>query len=212
MLKLDHLTVIAPNLGDGVAHVKTCLDLDVPFGAKHHYMGTHNHRLMLGGSVYLEIVALDPNGIVPGHARWFGLDDQEQVRKDWEDGRRLKGWVANTPDMETALTGQKDAFGQHVQLPPSNPAFDFSIPEDGSLPMAGAAPSLIGRRGTPEPKGSIPDLGARLRTFILEHPDPERMAGFYQELDIDHPPEIQAGPVIRYRAEIETSDGLKTLT
>ena len=62
MLKLDHLTVIAPTLTEGVSHVQNCLDLDVPFGTRHDYMGTHNHRLQLGNSVYLEIVALDPEG------------------------------------------------------------------------------------------------------------------------------------------------------
>ncbi|MGO4676892.1 VOC family protein [Bosea sp. 2YAB26] len=45
MLTLDHLTVIAPTLVEGVAHVRSCLDLDVPFGQRHGYMGTYNHLL-----------------------------------------------------------------------------------------------------------------------------------------------------------------------
>ncbi len=69
MLKLDHLTVIAPTLAEGVLHVKSCLGLDVPFGTRHDYMGSHNHRLQLGNSVYLEIVALDLAGIAPDRAR-----------------------------------------------------------------------------------------------------------------------------------------------
>ncbi len=87
MLRLDHLTVIAPTLAEGAAHARDCLDLDVPFGTRHFYMGTHNHRLQLGGNVYLEIVALDPDGTAPARARWFGLDNQEQVRAD------LGGWA-----------------------------------------------------------------------------------------------------------------------
>ena len=82
MLALDHLSVIAPTLAEGVDHVRACLDLDVPFGQRHGYMGTYNHLLQLGGTVYLEIVALDPDGRSPGRARWFGLDDQRQVRRD----------------------------------------------------------------------------------------------------------------------------------
>lgn len=69
MLKLDHLTVIAPSLTEGVKHVRDCLGMDVPFGNRHDYMGTHNHRLQLGGSTYLEIVAPDPDGVDPGRAR-----------------------------------------------------------------------------------------------------------------------------------------------
>jgi hypothetical protein len=45
MLKLDHISIIAPSLAEGVAHVRACLDLDVPFGQRHAYMGTYNHLL-----------------------------------------------------------------------------------------------------------------------------------------------------------------------
>ena len=69
MLKLDHITVIAPSLAEGVVHVKTCLDLDVPFGQRHAYMGTYNHLLQLGDTIYLEIVALDPTADGPGRPR-----------------------------------------------------------------------------------------------------------------------------------------------
>jgi hypothetical protein len=96
MLQLDHLTVVAPDLAEGVAHVRGCLDLDVPFGQRHLYMGTHNHLLQLGDGVYLEIVARDPAAAPQAHRRWFGLDDQRRVRADWDAGRRLRGWVART--------------------------------------------------------------------------------------------------------------------
>ncbi len=212
MLTLDHLTLIAPTLAEGVAHVRDCLDLDVPFGARHTYMGTHNHRLQLGGRVYLEIVALDPDGIVPGRARWFGLDDREQVRADWEDGRRLRGWVAGVEDMDAVVSDHSAIFGDAVPLPPADPSFAFAIPADGSLPLDGAAPSLIDRRGVLEPKADIPDLDARLRSFTLEHPDPGAIAALYRDLSIDTPPAIVPGPILRYRAEIDTPSGLKELT
>ena len=212
VLKLDHITVIAPTLSEGVAHVQDCLGLAVPFGTRHDYMGTHNHRLQLGGSVYLEIVALDPEGIAPGRARWFGLDDQDQVRSDWAEGRRLRGWVAGTEGLASVLSAHPTIFGEEVSLPPSDPSFAFAIPEDGSLPLDGAAPSLIDRRGVPEPTSAIPDLGARLRSFTLEHPEPATIEALYRALAIDHPPAIVQGPKVRYRAEIETPTGLKALT
>ncbi len=212
MLTLDHITVIAPSLAEGVAHVRDCLGLDVPFGATHDYMGTHNHRLRLGGAVYLEIVAWDPEGIAPGQARWFGLDDQAQVRSDWADGRRLRGWVAGTADMAGLLSAHPGTFGEEVPLPPADPSFAFAIPADGSLPLDGAAPSIIDRRGAPEPMGAIPDLGARLRGFTLEHPDPAAIEALYRDLAIDRPPAIVRGPKLRYRAEIETPSGLRELT
>ena len=212
MLKLDHLTVIAPTLAEGVAHVRACLDLDVPFGQRHAYMGSHNHLLQLGDMTYLEIVALDPDGENPGRRRWFGLDDQAKVRADWEEGRRLRSWVARVDLLGDVIAGREAIFGEKVSLPAVNSAFDFAIPQDGSLPLDGAAPSLIDRRGKPRSMATIADLGARLVSFSLEHSEPDAIATLYRELDIDRPPSILRGPKLRYRAQIETPAGSRELT
>ncbi len=211
MLKLDHITVIAPTLKKGVRHVQDCLDLEVPFGTRHDYMGTHNHRLQLGERVYLEIVALDPDGVAPGRARWFGLDNQEKIQADWDDGRRLRGWVASSDGIEKIISTHSSIFGDEVLLPFTSPEFSFSIPKDGSLPLDGAAPSLIDHRGEPTSMAEIPDMGARLQVLTLEHPEPGKIDTLYSDLAIDHPPAIERGPKVRYRAQIETPTGLKEL-
>jgi hypothetical protein len=211
MLKLDHLTVIAPTLAEGVAHVRSCLDVDVPFGQRHGYMGTHNHLLQLGDTVYLEIVAVDPDAVGPGRARWFGLDDQKAVKAEWDAGHRLRGWVARTDKIDVVLMGREGIFGKKVSLPWTNPSFDFAIPDDGSLPLDGAAPSLIDRRGKPRSMATIADLGARLRSFSLEHNDAAAVSALYAELGIDRPPAVIQGDDLRYRARIETHTGVKEL-
>jgi len=212
MLKLDHLTVIAPSLAEGVLHVRNCLDLDVPFGQRHAYMGTYNHLLQLGDTVYLEIVALDPEADAPDRPRWFGLDDQNKVRCDWDEGRRLRGWVARTDTIDAIIAGRGDIFGEKVPLPTVNASFDFAIPNDGSLPLDGAAPSLIDRRGKPRAMATIVDLGARLRSFTLAHPDPAAVEALYRALTVDRPPDIRRGSKLRYRAQIETPAGPRQLT
>lgn len=212
MLKLDHITVIAPSLAEGVSHVRACLDLDVPFGQRHDYMGTYNHLLQLGDAVYLEIVALDPEAVGPGRSRWFGLDDQKQVKAAWDEGRRLRGWVARTDSIGAVLAGREHIFGKQVALPAINSSFDFSIPDDGSLPIDGAAPSIIDRRGKQRSMATIPDRGARLRSFVLEHPDPAAVSVLYHDLKIERAPDIIKGPKLLYRADIETPAGLKELT
>jgi hypothetical protein len=211
MLRLDHLTVIAPTLREGVAHLRDCLGLDVPFGQRHVYMGTHNHLLQLGGSVYLEVVAIDPDGAKPPCARWFGLDDQTAVRAAWDSGRRLRGWVAGSDDIHAVLAGREAVFGQAVSLPPAAPVFDFSLREDGALPLDGAAPNLIDRRGKARNMATIPDLGAKLVEFSLEHPDPAAIAALYESLQIDRPPAIMQGDALRWRARIETPAGVREL-
>jgi Glyoxalase-like domain len=212
LLKLDHLTVIAPALADGVSHVRDCLGLDVPFGSRHDYMGTHNHRLKLGKEVYLEVVAFDPDGTAPGRSRWFGLDNQEQVKLDWDEGRRLRGWVASTEVIDSVLSAHGAIFGDKVPLPAGDATFSFTIPKDGSLPLDGAAPSIIDHWGDSSYVASIPDMGARLHSFILEHPDPTGVEALYRGLAIDHPPMIVGAPRLRYRALIETPTGFRELT
>jgi hypothetical protein len=211
VLKLDHLTVVAPTLAEGVAHVRSCLGLDVPFGQRHAYMGTHNHLLQLGGSVYLEIVAIDPEGERPARARWFGLDDQKAVRADWDRGRRLRGWVANSDAIDRVLAGREHVFGTKVSLPWPEPLFDFGIRDDGSLPLDGGAPCIIDRRGVPRSMAAIADLGARLRFFRLEHPDAAAVVALYESVGVDRPPAVVKGADVRYRAQIDTPAGLKEL-
>jgi len=211
MLQLDHLTVIAPSLAEGVAHVRACLDIDVPFGRRHPYMGTHNHLMRLGESVYLEIVARDADAPHPGRPRWFGLDDQRAVRKAWDDGFRLRGWVARVADIDTMLPQHEDVLGQKVRLATPDAHFFFAIPADGALPGGGAAPSVIDRVGRPPPVATMADLGARLRDFVIEHPQPEQVAALYERLSVDRPPLAQRGDRLRYRALIDTPAGLKEL-
>ena len=182
------------------------------FGTRHEYMGTHNHRLQLGNSMYLEIVAFDPEGTAPSRPRWFGLDNQEKVRSDWNEGRRLRGWVANTQSMDFVVSTHGAIFGDKIPLPTMNPTFDFTIPNDGSLPLDGAAPSIIDHRGDSSYVASIPDLGARLRLLTLEHPNSTAIKTLYRELSIMHPLVIVQAPKVRYRALIETPTGLKELT
>ena len=88
----------------------------------------------------------------------------------------------------------------------------FAIPDDGSLPLDGAAPSVIDRLGKPPSVAAMADAGARLQRVILEHPEPERIAALYAALGIDIPPEVRAGERLRYRALIETPGGVKELT
>ena len=212
MLQLDHISIIAPSLEEGVAHVRACLDIDVPFGRIHEDMGTHNHLLRLGESVYLEIIAINPGATRPAHPRWFGLDDQNAARAAWESGLRLRGWVARTNDIDAVLSRHERLLGKKTQLSRGGSYYFFSIPADGRLPLGGVAPSVIDRRGHPPPVASMADAGAELRAMIIEHPDPDEVADLYRTLEIDAPPDVRKGGHFRYRATIRTRDAIRELS
>jgi hypothetical protein len=211
VLELDHLTVIAPTLPEGVAHIRESLGIDVPFGRRHRDMGTHNHLLRLSDRVYLEIIAVDPAAPRPARPRWFGLGDETSVRTEWDEGRRLRGWVASTSDMDAALSRHGSRFGEKATLSGTASDFDFTIPPDGSLPGGGLFPSVICRRGAPSPVGSMPDLGAELIAFAIEHPEPDRVREFYDGLAIAGAPVPRRGARMRYRAIIGTPGGEREL-
>ncbi len=175
-------------------------------------MGTHNHRLQIGNRVYLEIVALDPAGTVPGRPRWFELDEQDKVRADWDKGNRLRGWVVSTENIDATLSAHGMIFGSKVPLPAQKASFAFGVPNDGSLPLDGIAPSIIDHYSDTSHFAAIPDMGARLRSFTIEHLDPTRVVALYRNLAIDHPPTVIQGQEIKYRAFIDTRTGSRELS
>ena len=208
MLCLDHLTIIAPSLAEGVEHVRGCLDLDIPYGGTHPEMGTHNHVLRLGEGTYLEVIAADPSVPPPAGPRWFGLGDLKVVQSDWANGNRLRGWVARTDDIDAVLIGHGELLGGKIRIGTYG---QFSLLPDGSLPLDGVLPSVIDRAGRNPRSTRLKDHGVQLRDFVLEHPSPAKITALYEKLGIRNAPLVQEGPRARYFATIDTARGLKTL-
>jgi hypothetical protein len=59
---------------------------------------------------------------------------------------------------------------------------------------------------------SMADLGARLRSFSLEHPEADTIASLLRELAVDRPPAVTRAAGQRYRAQIDTPAGPKVLS
>jgi hypothetical protein len=212
MLTFDHLVVVAPNLTEGVAHVRDCLGLLMPEGGRHREMGTRNHLLRLGDATFLEVIAVDPEAPTPPHARWFGLSNSEQVRADWDAGRRLRGFVARTDDLDGVLAARGDLFGQAATMTRGSLSWRFGVRPDGAWPADGAAPCVMdwGPRGNPAP--AMPDSGARLDGLALTHPDPDTARQLHAALGLAEPPAVVQGDGPRWTARIATPSGVRTLT
>ena len=209
MLAFDHITVVAPTLEEGIAHVRSALEIEeLGNPARHRDMGTHNQRLRLGNDVYLEVVAADPAAPRPARLRWFGLDSPT-LAADWAAGIRLKAWVCRTDGLDRVLAGHASVLGKRTRL---DGRFDFALLPDGSLPLAGALPCVIDRGGAPPPSVRMADRGLRLEELVLEHPDPERIEALYADLGISDPPRVRQGDAVRLSAAIATPTGLRRLT
>ena len=212
MITLDHLVVVAPDLAEGVAHVRDCLGLTMPEGGRHREMGTRNHLLRLGDAVFLEVIAIDPEAPAPPHARWFGLSDAARVRADWESGRRLRGFVARTNDLDDVLAAYPALLGQAATMTRGALSWRFGVRPDGAWPADGAAPYVLDWGPSGNPARTMPDLGARLDSLALTHPDPDAARRLHVALGLDEPPEVVPGDGPRWTARITTPSGPRTLT
>jgi hypothetical protein len=210
-LVLDHLAIVAPTLEDGAAHVREQIGIEMQAGGKHPEMGTHNLLLRLGSDVFLEVIAVDPAAARPAGPRWFGLADVGAVRAAWTDGRRLRGFVARTDDLDGVLARHGELLGRKTPVSRGDRHWFFSVRPDGLLPAGGAVPPVMdwGPRGNPAPQ--MPDLGARLVGFEIEHPDPAWLEDLYAKVSLVSPPVVRKGAEIRLRAMIDTPSGMREL-
>ncbi len=203
--RLDHVVVAAADLDAGAAWVEERLGVAPSGGGRHPRMATHN-RVMSLGPVYLEVIAVDPAAPAPERARWFDLDNPwlaELLRQ----GPRVLTWAVNVPDLD-GIRLPVETWGETVPMERGDFRWLISVPADGRLPFAGAAPTVLEWRSA-LPIDSMPDSGCRLRRVRARHPEGSRLRrllddrgllpGGVEILDSD------AGPGVE--VEIETAAG-----
>jgi hypothetical protein len=203
--RIDHIVVVAHSLDAGAEFVQQSLGYSPGPGRKHHHMGTHNLLLSLGASIYLEVVAIDPEAAPISRPRWFGLDSLAAQPK-----ARLAAWVADTDDIHLDASPE---LGDVEKMEREGLTWQMSMTPDGSAPLSGAAPLLIQRATNFHPASRLPDVGLRLRRLKLGHPQPEGVARLLARLELPDTPSItlqQAAPPTLC-AEIETPLGVRSL-
>jgi Glyoxalase-like domain len=212
MTVLDHIAVIAPDLETGNAWVREVLGVSPLPGGKHPLMGTHNCLLRIGEDVFLEVIAVDPAAPAPAVSRWFGLDDQASVQRNWQSGRRLGAYIARCHDVAATIGSQGGIFGQSTQLTRGDLVWTFGVRCDGSLPLGGALPHVMdwGSRGPLAP--ALQDFGLRLRELIVEAPDPGAVHAGLDAIGMARKPTIRKAEAVRLSAAIETPHGVRMLT
>ena len=199
-LTLDHIAIAARTLDEGLAWTESLLGVTLDPGGRHDRYGTHNRLLGLG-DIYLEVIAKDPGAQVDRPA-WFGLDR-------FDGSPRPANWICRTDDLEADAAALPADPGPAQDLERGDLRWRITVPEDGSLPMDGAVPTLIQwAEGTRHPAARLPDRGLRLIRWEVLHPD---ALGLAAALDIDDPRVgyVQGAP--GFRAVIDTPRGPVTL-
>jgi hypothetical protein len=207
---IDHLTITVPTLAAGAAFVDQVLGVPPQPGGEHPRMGTHNLLLRLGESLFLEIIAANPDATAPARPRWFGLD---RMRADALPS--LSTWVVRTGDIHASVAVCSESLGEIE--PMSRGAIDWliTIPADGSVPVDGVAPALIEWHSSVHPAAGLSDRGLSFVGLEIVHPDPQRLSRLLSSLDLQAPVMLRlpAGGVMPHLvAHIRTPGGLRTLS
>lgn len=92
-VEIDHLLLGVPELGAGVQWLQDEFNMEAGQGGRHLGVGTHNALVALGNRTYLEVIAPDPQQLVPKAALPYGLGMLSVPR--------LINWAVRVPDMDT---------------------------------------------------------------------------------------------------------------
>lgn len=215
---LDHLVVTAPSLEVGAAFVDLHLGAKPQAGGRHEKMGTHNLLLRLDETVYLEVIAVDPDRAAtqpppPSRPRWFDLD-----RMGPDTHASLAAWVARTDDVRTTSAHASEDLGAIARMTRGDLTWLITIPHDGRVRLDGCAPLLIEWQGDVHPASRLPDVGLRLVKLELHPREPERLQRLFDTIDLSAPIGIvrtgsdgRFDPHARLVATIATPRGLRTI-
>lgn len=168
---LDHITVTAPTLAAGAAFIRQTLGVDPQPGGEHPRMGTHNLLLRLGEALFLEVIAPNPAVPAPDRPRWFGLDQLRPAALP-----KLSTWVARTSDIRATAAAASEHLGNIEPMSRGPLDWLITIPADGSIPLAGAAPALIEWHSETHPASRLQEQGVSLARLEIVHPDPARIS------------------------------------
>lgn len=207
--RIDHLVITSPSLEAGSQWIFERLGVRPAPGGEHPRMGTHNHLLRLGDTVYLEVIAIQPGAPAPQRPRWFDLD-----RLPADAPPRLACWVARTEDLPAALAAAGEDLGPAEPMSRGDLRWQISIPRDGVPALGGLAPSLIQWQAPTHPAQGLPDAGCRLEALTLVHPDPQRIETLLHRLQLAEPGvqvAVREGASPGLQAQVRTPAGLQTL-
>lgn len=207
--RIDHITVTAPSLNKGSDLVYERLGIRPQQGGEHPRMGTHNLLLRLGESMFLEVIAINRAATKPLQARWFGLD-----ALPLNAPAMLASWVARTDNIHELASVAIEPLGRPEPMSRGKLEWLISIPEDGSVPLGGAAPLLIEWQAAAHPAAAMVDMGCSLVALELQHPEPLRVKALLENLDFSEPSvrvTVNGSATPSLIAHIRTPNGLRII-
>jgi len=188
---LDHFTIGAATLDDGVRYLRDKLAIEIPPGSKHDMMSTHNRVLKAGDGHFLELIAIDPDAPQIAYPRWFALDDAAQRARISARPRPLT-WIVRTSDVRAIAARSPVDLGPVKHFVRGERYWDLTVRPDGTLPGGGLIPSFIQWSEGPHPSQNMKELGPRLEKIVLRHQNPAWLKEILDKLGVAHLAEVSA--------------------
>ena len=173
-------------------------------------MGTHNSVLRLGDGIYLELIAIDPDGIKPDRPRWFDLD-RPSMRASLEQRPRLIHWVARCADIEATRKASPSDHGLAYPMSRASYSWRITIPDDGHLPGDGLIPTLIEWSDAKHPAEALVDDHLSVVTMAGAHPEPASIRAALGNLGLAEMLKVTYAVTPRLAAMLRTPRGTVTL-
>lgn len=181
--KIDHFAVGAATLVQGMHAIQETLGVTMTPGGKHDLMSTHNCVMQSGNESFFELISIDPDAPTPGRTRWFTLDDPNTQSKIAVRPRALC-WVVNTDDLDAVVAASPVPLGEIVTFVRGDRSWRLTVPADGHLPEGGLLPAFIEWSPGPHPSTGQNDLGVRLSSVNIAHPEPAKLTGLLDALQV----------------------------
>ena len=209
--RIDHLIVAATTLADGIDYVASVVGVAPRPGGKHEAMGTHNALLKLGDRLYLEVIAIDPDGKKPARPRWFDLDNIA-VQAELMEEPRLIHWAARTDDIERAAAMCTTPLGSVHAMSRGDYRWRITIPDDGKMPERGVVPTLIQWDVPAHPADTLPSSNVTIAQFAATHPEPAAVRAALASLKLQDTLAVTYDRQTRLAVMLRTAQGIVTLS
>lgn len=204
MIICDHIAVSGETLAEARAYVEDALGVRLQPGGEHDVFYTHNALLGLEDGLYLETIAINPDGPKPERPRWFDLDR-------FCGKPRLTNWICQTEKLSEVLGQLPAGMGQPVNLQRGNLRWAMAVPDSGKLPFDNCAPALIEWFTTPHPAKHLIPSGVRIRHLTVRHPDADSLNSMLSAVLNDDRVSFEIGAA-SLAAEFDTPHGKRELS
>ena len=201
-MRTDHVVYGVADLDLAVEELAERLGVRPASGGRHVGRGTHNALLALGESVYLEVIAADPEQAQAPGPLAFALD---RVRLP-----RLVGWASRTADLDRLAAAARERGydpGEVRQMSRRRPdgfLLEWRLTRHDGDPDRLVVPFLIDWGRSPHPSEAAP-RGVRLVELRGEHPDPAGVRAALEALGATLP--VDEGPQPALVATLDTPRG-----